>query len=155
MAELYINGATYRVARRMDALKQSNVLFKIMPLLASGVSEFIPLVIELRNEGFNGIEDLPMDRLGKLLVPVARELAKISGEDQKFVYGACLEHVIRKDDNRDGWAPVWNSEAHRAMFDDINTDLFTLIRIVMFVIQETFTSFFSVSLLSLKKEALQ
>jgi hypothetical protein len=146
MATLQLNGASYRVTRKMDAFGQLEVGTKVMPLLASGIGELAPLIIALRNEGLN-LESMPMDRLGQIITPVSRELAKMTADDRRFIIGSCLTTVDRKEDGEGkGWAPVWNVEARRAMFEDVNSDFTVMMRIVAFVLQETFAAFLPASL---------
>jgi hypothetical protein len=146
MATLQIGGATYRVARKMDAFKQMSVASKIMPLLASGIGELAPLWAELKRGGIGGMASLPLDRLGQIITPVSREIAKMSDEDRRMIVSTCLDIVDRKDDGKEGWARVWSAEANRSMFEEINNDFSLMIRIVALALQETFASFLPASL---------
>jgi hypothetical protein len=146
MATLQINGATYRVARKMDAFRQLAVASKISPLIASGVGELAPLLIELRRDGLGNLAAMPLDRLGQIITPVSRELAKMSEEDRRLIIGSCLELVDRKEDGREGWARVWSSDANRSMFEEINSDLAVMLRVVALALQEVFSNFLPASL---------
>lgn len=142
MADLQLNGSTYRVTRKMSALRQFDVAAKVSPLLASGVGEFVPLFMQLRREGFENISDIPMDRFGQIITPIARELSRMTNDDRRFLVSSCLDVVDRKEEGKEGWARVWNAEANVAMFQDIETDLSVLIRLVLFSLQETMGAFF-------------
>jgi hypothetical protein len=142
MADLQIGTATYRVTRKMSALRQFDVAAKIGPLLASGIGEFVPLFMQLRREGFKSVTDIPLDRFGQIITPVARELSRMTNEDRRFLVSACLDVVDRKEDGKDGWGRVWNAEANVAMFQDVESDLSVLIRLVLFSLQETLGAFF-------------
>jgi len=143
--EFRIGEFTYK-ARRMDAFTQMSVISRLSPLLASGFGEIIPLMHKLREEGIANIADMPLDRLGAIATPVARELAKMSDDDRKFIISACLDLCDRKPDGDERWAKVWNPQAGRAMFDDINNDVSILLRIVLGVLQGTCESFLPASL---------
>lgn len=133
-------------ARRMDAFTQMDVISRLSPLMASGFGEIVPLLHELRKEGLTNFADLPMDRLGSIAAPVARELAKMPDEDRHFVVKSCLDLCDRKRDGDERWAKVWSPQAGRAMFDDINNDISVMMRIVVGVLQGTFESFLPASL---------
>ena len=131
----------------MDAFTQFDVLAKVSPLLASGFGEIVPFFIEMRKEGFTSIADVPMQRAAQLLGPVSRELAKMPSDDRRFVMAACLGLCERKAiSDQLGWAPIWNAQVGRAMFDDINNNMMVMLRIALAVIQGTFADFFPASL---------
>ena len=144
--EFRVEKCTYRVQRPMDAFTQFDLIAKVSPLLASGFGEFVPFFIAMRKEGIAKIGDIPMDRMAKLVGPIARELAKMPTEDRHFVLASCLSICDRKQDGPTFWAPVWNPQAGRSMFDDINNDISVMLRIALAVFQGTFSNFFPASL---------
>jgi hypothetical protein len=153
MSEFTVAGVRYRTARKMDAFVQLGVMSRLSPLLASGFGEIVPLVMELKEKGLQ-IADVEMNRLMQMAVPVSHELAKISDADRNYIVGECLAVVDRENDssktegNR-GWAPVWNREAKRAMFTEVNADFSVMLRIVLTVLVETFSPFLGANLSSL------
>lgn len=146
MGSLSLNGATYKVTRKMDAFKQMAVVSKVSPLLASGVGELAPLIVELRREGMSVMSEMSLDKLGQIITPVSRELAKMTDDDRRLIIGSCLDLVDRKDDGKEGWARIWSADANRSMFEEINSDMTMMLRIVFFVVVEVFGGFFPASL---------
>ena len=146
MGLLSLKGATYKVSRKMDAFKQMAVVSKVSPLLASGLGELAPLVVDLKREGMSVMSEMSLDKLGQLITPVSRELAKMSDEDRRLIVGSCLDLVDRKEDGKEGWARIWSADANRSMFEEINSDLTVMLRIVFFVVVEVFGGFFPASL---------
>jgi hypothetical protein len=130
----------------MDAFTQMALVSKISPLLASGFGEAIPIVVSLRKEGMKNLADMPLEKLAAILTPVSRELAKMTNDDRLYIIGTCLNLCDRKHDGEQSFTKVWNDTAGRAMFDDINNDLSLMLRIVIGVLQVTFSSFFPESL---------
>jgi hypothetical protein len=147
--EIRIGDSSYTIARPMNAFVQTDVLSKISPLLASGFGELVPLFMELSRLGISNVAEIETAKLIAIATPVTRELSRMTDEDRRFVFAACLTCVDRKREGDKGWAPVWNENARMSMFQDINFDAFLMLRITMGVIQETFTSFFSASLSAL------
>ena len=142
-----IDGIKYD-SRKMDAFTQMGIVARISPLLASGFGELAPIVLDLKAKG-QSFADIPMERLLEIATPVARELAKLSDEDRLYVVGACLSVCQRQNDNGQGWAPVWNREAKRAMFKDVNENLGTMMKIVLAVLQDNLAPFLPASLSAL------
>ena len=147
--EIRIGDSSYRIARRMNAYVQFDILSRISPLLASGFGEIVPLFMELKRLGITNIAEMDVSRLAAIATPISRELSKMTDADRRFIIGTCLACVDRKKDNEQGWARVWNDAAGVSMFDDINNDAFMVIRIALGVLQETFKGFFPASLSAL------
>lgn len=145
MSEFRVGDFTYSV-RRMDAFTQMAVVSKISPLLASGFGEAIPLVVRLRREGLNNIANMPLEELARIGTPIARELSKMTNDDRLYIVGTCLGVCDRRRNGEQSFSPVWNQTAQRSMFDDINNDMSLMIRVVLGVLQVTFSSFFPESL---------
>lgn len=122
------------------------IISRISPLLASGFGELAPLLVDMRRNGIGNLAEISLAQLGAIATPVARELARMSDADRKFIIGVCLATVDRKRDGEHGWAKVWSSEAGISMFDDINNDFSVMLRIALGVFQETFSGFLPASL---------
>jgi hypothetical protein len=146
--EFRVNDCTYRQTARIDAFTQMAIISKISPLLASGFGELAPLLAQMRSEGVGNLATVSLDKLGQIVTPVARELAKMSDSDRKFIIGSLLSSVSRKRDGEVGWSKVWSVEADRSMHDDINNDLTVMLRIALGVFQETFAGFMPAGLSS-------
>ena len=104
MNETHIGAATYRVVRKMHVLRQSLLLTKMAPLFASGVGEVIPIYQAIKTGGPAALDISMTEVLGRVLIPVSRELSKTSLDDQRLVIAACLTLIDRKADGKDGWA---------------------------------------------------
>jgi hypothetical protein len=141
-------GHRYQV-KRMNAVVQLAVLSKIAPLFAAGVGEIIPLFIAMKESGSKKLFDQPISSLTHL-APVMREFAKMSQEDQLFIIGACLSGAERLviQGQKEQWAPVWAGQG-KAMFEDLNSDLFSLLMPVWFILMENYSGFFGAALSAL------
>lgn len=142
--EFEIDGRAYK-ARRLDAFAQMALLSKVSPLIAAGFGEVVAFIVAMRKEGIASLADAPLERAAGLIAPVARELAKLSEDDQRGIIAACLASVERKADGQ-GWAKIWNDAANRAASDDIQNDLFLILKITFQVFQGNFARFFPASL---------
>lgn len=143
--EIHLGSATYRMSGKMNIFVQFAVVSKISPLLASGIGEIAPLIVQLKREGLS-MDELPMERLGQIITPVSKQLASMTEEDRRLIIGSCLGILTREDDIRKGWQPVWNKEAGISNFEDLNNELVLVLKLVLFVIQNTFSGFFPESL---------
>ena len=146
MATLSLNGKTYRVTRKMPLFRQLAVGTKLAPLLASGLAELAPMLAAARRDGLNNLGDFALDKLGAIITPVTRELAKMTDDDRRLIVEASLDLIDVRDDGKEGWARIWNAETKTPMFDEINGDLGLTLRLVALALQETFASFLPASL---------
>jgi hypothetical protein len=55
-----------------------------------------------------------------MLLPEVVAWGAMSDADVEFFVNACMGAVRRKDPQRETWQPVWNVQARRCMFDDID-----------------------------------
>jgi hypothetical protein len=147
--EFRVGDCVYRQTSRINAFDQIEIIAKISPLLASGFGELAPLLVQMRQQGVGNLAETSLEQLGHIATPVARELAKMSAGDRRFIIGTCLATVERKRDGEIGWAKVWSADAGRSMFDDINNDFTVMLRIALGVFQETFGGFLPAGLSSL------
>lgn len=140
--EFTVAGKRYK-ATRGNAEDQFDLLSKLTPLLASGIGEIIPFLMEVRRNGITNIGDVAMERIGQITTPVARELSNMSRKDRQVIVAACLRLCQRKGDGEaEGWADVWNDGAQMSMFADIHNDIGVMLQIVWAVIQGVFGRFF-------------
>ncbi len=148
MAQFEVDGVAYQ-ARPMDAFTQWDILALLMPLLQAGLVELLPLVDLAKERGLASLADLPREELLAHTQEVSREFAKMKPEDRRFLISSCLSLCERKIPGANqGWAPVWNAAANRAMFDEINHDFWLMGRIAFGVLQSTpsFARFFPAAL---------
>lgn len=144
--EFEIDGQKFK-ARPLSADVQFTLLRKASPLLASGIGEFLPLYMKLKKEGLGKIEDIPLDRLVELLMPISKNLASLPEDDFRFIMRACLSQC---EWFRDGvWAHIWNAQASISMFEEINDDAMLQLRIVVSVFSWSLTPFFRAGLSAL------
>lgn len=146
--ELNTGDSSYRLTRKMNAFQQMEVMSKLSPLLASGFGELGPLLVALRNEGLS-LVDADMGRLLTIAKPISKSLSEMTEVDRRNLIETCLACVDRKRGTDQGWAPIWNRDVHTSMYDDINGDAFLMLRIMLFVLQETFRDFLPEALSSL------
>lgn len=139
MSEFRVGDFEYR-ARSMDAFSQLDVMAKLSPLLAAGASELIPFFLDMSKNGLTTADSSALTGILAALDPAAKALANMSGDDRRFIIGTCLSLCERQTSN--GWTKIWNIDAGRAMFDDINNDVSVMLKITTCVLQGTFQRFF-------------
>lgn len=165
MIEFRIGAYVYR-ARPMNALTQFDVMSKLAPVFAAGVTDLVPMIIKIKEQGAAAVFGQPQegseasaggkdqarekgeagaDALGVALgalQPVAKAFATMSDETRRDVLHAALDLVERKGDAEQGWSKVWNGASRSPMFTDIATDATLMIRIAFEVLKGTFLPFF-------------
>jgi hypothetical protein len=109
------------------------------------VSEIIPFIQEMREKGL-ALDAVKTDAAVKALDPVAKAMASMPDNHRRYIVSSCLALCSRKADKAEGWAPIWNADVHRALFDDINNDVSVMLKIVLGVLKATFSRFFPESL---------
>jgi hypothetical protein len=144
MLEFIVGEHHYR-ARKMNAFQQFHVARRLAPV----ISEVLTMGDLLAKAGVvappaDG-EEPPAPDLGKLIVPFADALSKVSDGDCNYVLGACLSMVQRQQGgNGQGpatWADIWSERAKAMMFEDINA-MPPMMEIVMHVLQDNLLGFF-------------
>ena len=155
--EFEIDGWSYQ-ASRMDARTQLTLARKAAPIIAAGLGDLVPIVVEAFNTGaLTAIikeaaterpDSLPLDKLSKILLPIAEQLSKLPEDDMWLILGSCLSRCQRKRANsNDPWMAIWNASTNRAMSDDINDDAALTLRIAWPVFAGNLRGFFSAGLL--------
>jgi hypothetical protein len=121
-SEFEVGGKTYR-CDNMDARKQFHVMRRLAGVL-DALKE-IP-------KGGDG------DGMLAAIAPIAKAIASMSDEDCDYVLDACLNICQRQEGP--GWAKIWNAQAKRSMFDDVNMAI--MLQIAVKVLQDSFAAFF-------------
>jgi hypothetical protein len=144
--EFRVGNYTYR-ARAMNAFAQMDILALLGPTIATGVAELMPIFAEIKANGADAIINRDLSTSMAVLAPAMRSFAAMPPKDRHFILATCLSLCERKADNAEGWMPIWNVDAGRSMFDDINDDLSTMLPIVLNILKGTFKNFTPASLL--------
>lgn len=121
--EFEVNGVKYKT-QKMNAFDQLHVARKLAPVVGAigNISALAAGDASVFGSLVKAISDLPE-------------------EDCNVVLHKCLAAVSRGDTTPAGttWAPIWNAQAKRLMFDDI--DLIVMLQITGRVIQDSLSSF--------------
>ena len=142
MTEFQIGSFIYR-ARRMAALDQFAVVTKMLPIVAAGLGDLVPVIQRLRDEGIATLGADATTVALAALKPVAAAFASMPDAHRLDVLHACLDLVERKGSMDQGWAKIWNAAARQAMFEDINTDLPLMLQIAFEVLKANAVPFLS------------
>jgi len=106
----------------MDAMKQFHIVRRLAPLL-SGVKDAdiqgmmidISPAAEASPDQVERQSAAMIDLLGRLTVAVS----SMSDQESEYIIGGCLSFCQRRVPGGLGWTPVWNAQAKRPQFDDI------------------------------------
>lgn len=110
--EFEVGGCRYRFDG-IDAMTQFHVLRKFGPAMRTA-----------QQNGASAIIDV---------------FSQMTDADSEFVVNACM-NAVKREQPGGGWAPVWNTQARRPMFEDLNA--VALISISSRVMEISFASFF-------------
>jgi hypothetical protein len=143
MAQVTINEAEYRIGR-LNTIQQAHLVRRLLPLFSSltSLSKMGPGV--LQNPAMTKTPE-GIEALRETFSDIAGKLADLSDEQFEYVLHLCMSVVDVRQGER--WAPIWNRNAKRFMFDNI--DLLTMMQLCASVIQENLTSFLPGGLSSL------
>lgn len=117
-----VDGYQY-VTTKMSAFTQFHVARKLAPV----VTEVLPLLAK-------GID---LDKGVSEIEPIMNAIAKMDEMDVNYVLFACLSVVRRKQNG--GTAPVWNENARRLMFEDI--EMPQMLQIAVYVLKDNLSRF--------------
>ncbi|MCX5516235.1 hypothetical protein C3941_19795 [Kaistia algarum] len=129
MAEFEVGGIAYK-SRKMDAFQQFHVARKLTPAVAPFMQSLAPMLAAGAGLG---------DDLVGAMMPLMQAIAAMPAEDCDFVIQSCLAVVDRQQSGGAGWSPVFNRDAKRMMFEDI--DMPQMLAITVRVIQDNVGSF--------------
>lgn len=108
MADFLIAGVHYQ-SKTMDAETQIFVIKRLLPTFTAlvGAKPLLDAPLDGAEEpAGEGEPDGAAPSLHDLLMPVARELARISDADTAFILNACLDVTRRQAVNGVGWVGV-------------------------------------------------
>lgn len=129
MAEFEIGGKAYRSAK-MDAFSQFHVMRKLAPIFA-GLDDVSAILSAVRG-GDDGGE--PRKAVGA----IAKVISDMPEADMNTILSRCCA-VTSRQVGAAGYAPIWNEQAARLMYDDI--EWLDLVQIVARVIQDNLGNF--------------
>lgn len=124
MSEFELNGKQYKF-EPLDGFVQFEIIRKLLPAAASFLPAFSTLAEAAQARAAQSDEPKQVKLIGLLSDPAltphleaaARGFAALSTEDTKFIINAAMASVYRKETT--GWVAVWNADARRTMFSDI------------------------------------
>lgn len=138
--EFTVGGRRYR-AEPMDAISQRHVARRVQPLLVAALPAIMEVfaaerasrasadnaegavnsVEPVKPASFNVRDFLEMDRSKFMpaLMSTSTMLADMSDEAYDYIQAKCLSRVHREKPGDTGWAAIWNTQAGRMLFDDI------------------------------------
>jgi hypothetical protein len=123
---------------KLNLFQQVHVVRRLVPVMG-------PLVRFAELQSIEPTDDPneALERQMQIVVPFFEAFAKMSDEDVNYVLATCLGVVARQQGGNGTqpqlWADVWNAQARRLMFDDI--DMPVAIQICWNVIQDNLSGF--------------
>jgi hypothetical protein len=127
VAEFTVAGVNYRSAK-LNAIQQLRVVKRLMPLFAI-----------IQGADLKGAMQGSDDALQTLIGPLTTAVASIPDDHTEDILALCLGVCTREQANGLGWSQVWNVQAKRPMFDDI--DLVQMMSIVGHVLVDSVGDF--------------
>jgi hypothetical protein len=125
-----VGGFTYR-AGKLDARTQFHVVRRLAPVLGS----FRDILAVVRPaEGQERVDPI------EAIEPLADAVSKMPDDHVDYVLDACLSVCQREQPGGAGWSPVWNVQAKRPQFEDI--DMLAMLQIVANVLAGALSGFF-------------
>ncbi len=112
MSTFEINGNSYQTAS-MPVMTQFHVMRRMAPVLGK-MAQNMTGMVEARAAIASGEEKSAM----AALLPLAEAIAELSDADCEFVLNACL--AVTKRQEGANWIPIWNINAKRLQFQDID-----------------------------------
>lgn len=97
---------TYR-AERMDAMTQFHVVRRLSPILGS-LREMLDM------QGREGMDSV------SALSPLAQVASSLPDEHVNYIINAALSLVKRQLPGDAGWAPIWNRQVQKPMYEDMS-----------------------------------
>lgn len=115
--EFSIGGRRYR-AEPMDAMSQQHLARRVQPLLVAALPAIIAALSGGKMEP-GALLNLDMKAILPAVGQAAELLAGMSDEAFEYVQSKCLARVRREKPGDTGWVAIWNAQASRMLFDDI------------------------------------
>lgn len=157
MIEFEIDGNQYR-AEKLELRTQSHVARRLIPLVPKlAPLTALPAILAAREPPRGETEsDVPSGSapaasaavlamfadldLNLMFGPIAEAIAGMPDADWDYVIDECLG-VCKRVQSGGAWAPIWNRQARRTQFDDIN--LITMVKIVIRTLDHSVGGFFA------------
>lgn len=115
--EFTVGGRRYR-AEPMDAISQRHVARRVQPLLVAALPAIMAALPAGKIEP-GALLNLDMKAALPALNTASTMLAEMSDEAYDYIQAKCLSRVRREKPGDTGWAAIWNTQAGRMLFDDI------------------------------------
>lgn len=100
MADFMINSVSYQ-SKVMDGEMQMLISRRLLPTFTA----LIGVADSLATSG-DTEDDTPNGRISSAIMPVARELAKLSDADTRFIVDSCMSLTTRRVGTGTGWVGV-------------------------------------------------
>lgn len=115
--EFTIGGRRYR-AEPMDVIAAQHVERRVKPLLVAVLPAIMAALPNGKMEP-GALLNLDMSTMAGALGQPAELLAKMPDDQFEYIQSKCLSRVRREKPGDTGWAAIWNAQAGRMLFDDI------------------------------------
>ena len=120
-------------ANKINGMTQFHVSRRLAPLVG-----ILPIVTRGRKAG-DVASPIPPEQVKEVMTEALRIIGEMKDEDVEYVLDACLKQVMRWDVPTQQWFSVWNSQARKPMFDDVN--MMTMMGICFHVIKASLGPF--------------
>lgn len=138
--EFEVGGFKY-MAGKLNAFQQFHVLRKLGPVIAKIGPSFMmtPPAVTDNPDGSATVKPTGTSLFDNIAMmgPVLEALSEMSETDCDFVLQRCLS--VTKREVARSWVPVWNEQAKRLQFEDI--DLSAMMQITIFVLGDSLAGF--------------
>lgn len=115
--EFTVGGRKYR-AEPMDAISQQHLARRVQPLLVAALPAILAALPGGKMEP-GALLNLDMKSILPAVSSAADLLAGMSDEAFDYIQAKCLSRVRREKVDGTGWAAIYNAQAGRMLFDDI------------------------------------
>jgi hypothetical protein len=115
--EFSVGGRCYR-AEPMDAISQQHLARRVQPLLVAALPAIMAALPGGKMEP-GALLNLDMKAILPAVSSAADLLAGMSDEAFDYIQSKCLSRVRREKAGDTGWVAIWNAQAGRMLFDDI------------------------------------
>lgn len=139
--EFEIKGRKF-ISSKMNAFDQLHVMRKLAPIFTA-VGSIADLAKAMKpgpagKVGGEGADPASPEKAGNAIALIAKAVSDMPEADLNAVLAKCCA-VTKMMVGQAGFAPIWNEQAARLMFDDL--DYMDLIQIVATVIQDNVGNF--------------
>lgn len=128
--EFTVGDKRYR-ADPMDAISQQHLARRVQPLIVAALPAILAALPNGKIEP-GALLKIEMKAIMPALSSAADLLASMSDEAFDYIQSKCLSRVRREKAGNTGWVSIWNAQAGRMLFDDIEGhDVLTIVMEVL------------------------